>query len=909
MNYFVIAQGLLSREEIGSIPTDQDVNAVLEKLRYLGASETDLEAVRSQIEFNRGIIHVKGTGLASVENYPWLEDYRSKITWTNWNAYKSFLLYEGWPHSSLQSLGQDTDEILDRCGNPMDDNEWKVRGLVMGDVQSGKTANYAGLINKAVDAGYRYIVVLTGVIEQLRAQTQERLDLTFVGLSSQNQDNDASELSGVGRYKQPDVTRLTRVSSDFNQALVEGWIGLNAGVFYKPTHPFLIVTKKNKNNLVNIQRFLKQVLQGKSHFSSPLLLIDDEADNASVNVNSEDNPATINREIRSVLLLFERYSYVAYTATPFANIFIKPDLQAEFPDLFPSDFIYGIRPPSNYVGPHNVFGDDSESGDGYASQLVSIDDAAQIFPSKHSSSLTINVLPESLISAVDVFLVSCAIRDLRKEKLQHRTMLVNVSRFVRVQEEVRTRIERVVADRQLVIEQYGSSERFWSSGGEIAASIRTAWEEHYSDSGISWEAVRSQLAESVGRLKVVCVNQRSLQPLAYSRFPGKNGLRVIAVGGQALSRGLTLEGLCVSYFYRDSKAYDTLLQMGRWFGYRKGYEDLFRIWIDPQVNKWFEFIADVVKELRIDLHRMSLARSAPKDFGIRVRDHPDTLMITAANKMRAAQEITVRESFSGRLIETAYLSPDVHDNELNIDEINKFLGGLEHSSNLDSQSLTWKIDHRRLADLLSKLVFPLKNIEFIPLGEGLEAPMVDFIRRAPDPSLETWLLAFPQGSSENQSVKLILPADQEYIVKARKRQFEPITSKSFVELNRRRVGGMDDVYIGASKAESSRVKALLESKDESVKRRQILSGLNRPPLVVVSFIEPIAEPLPKLARRTKTRGRADPSEIGPKRLVALSIYFPSYSDAIGPVTYQLNQTAQRELCLIGGLEEDFDVDD
>ena len=231
-------------------------------------------------------------------------------------------------------------------------------------------------------------------------------------------------------------------------------------------------------------------------------------------------------------------------------------------------------------------------------------------------------------------------------------MLVNVSRFVRVQEDVRSQIEREVTNRLQVVDQYGSSERMWSAGGVIAADIRGAWEEHYADAGFSWDEVRSRLSESIGRLRVVCVNQRAA-PLAYSNFPGVNGLRIIAVGGQALSRGLTLEGLCISYFYRDSKAYDTLLQMGRWFGYRKGYEDLFRIWIDPTVRSWFEFIADVVKELRDDLHLMSLARRAPKDFGIRVRDHPDTLMVTAANKMRAAQEITIRESFSGRLIETA----------------------------------------------------------------------------------------------------------------------------------------------------------------------------------------------------------------------------------------------------------------
>jgi len=911
MNYLAIAQGMLARDDTGAIPTDEEVSKALEAIRNLGATSQTIEDIRLQIEFNRGIIHSKGAGLANAENKPWLEEWRSKITWSNWNAYKTFLVHEGWPGTSVYSLGQDTDEILDRCGNPMDDSDWKVRGLVMGDVQSGKTANYAGLINKAVDSGYRYIIVLTGVIEQLRAQTQERLDLTFVGRTSQN-DGDGfrigeETISGVGFFKQPDATRLTSATSDFSADARRTLRGLNSKLFSNPTHPFLIVTKKNKNNLVNLQNFCKQMLQNDERFSSPLLLIDDEADNASVNVRTEDNPATINREIRNLLLRFNRYSYVAYTATPFANIFIKPDLQSEFPDLFPSDFIYGIRPPSNYVGPHNVFGEESDVEKGYSEHLVTIEDASATFPAKHTANLAVAALPSSLLDAINVFLVSCAIRDLRGEKLQHRTMLVNVSRYVRVQEDVRSQIEREVTNRLQVVDQYGSSERIWSAGGVIAADIRSAWEEHYADAGFSWDEVRSRLSESIGRLRVVCVNQRAA-PLAYSNFPGVNGLRIIAVGGQALSRGLTLEGLCISYFYRDSKAYDTLLQMGRWFGYRKGYEDLFRIWIDPTVRSWFEFIADVVKELRDDLHLMSLARRAPKDFGIRVRDHPDTLMVTAANKMRAAQEITIRESFSGRLIETAYPSSKVEDNEYNIAEATRFIRKLNRPEEINGE-FVWRINHEQLADLLKSFIFPIKNIELIPLGENLEAPLVDFIRRAPDTSLKDWFICFPQGSSPNQTVQLIDSSDQAHVIKARQRQFEPLTSKTFLELNRRRVGGMEDIFIGATQSEVERVKALLKTKDESVKRKEILRGLNRLPLVVVSFIEPIAKPIENTPKRQSSKGRADPSEIAPKRILALSIFFPTYSDDVVPiVTYQLNPTAQRELGLLSDDEEVFDDD-
>ena len=284
-------------------------------------------------------------------------------------------------------------------------------------------------------------------------------------------------------------------------------------------------------------------------------MIDDEADNASVNTKKDEDPATINRLIREIRRKFSRSSYVAYTATPFANIFINPDNDQ---DLFPSDFIYSLNTPSNYIGASSIFLEDGE----HYSQLKDIDDAEGHLPYKHDKTLQVEDIPDSLKDAIRTFFLSCAMRDLRKESLKHRSMLINVSRFNDVQKKVKEKVQKFGWGLQEEIKQYLLSTS-WESHPELTY-LNSLWAAEYGDLEFSWDDVRKALYDAIASVKVLTINQKSVEEekLNYSVYKNTaKGRRVIAIGGLTLSRGLTLEGLCVSYFYRNSKAYDTLLQM------------------------------------------------------------------------------------------------------------------------------------------------------------------------------------------------------------------------------------------------------------------------------------------------------------------------------------------------------------
>ena len=228
-------------------------------------------------------------------------------------------------------------------------------------------------------------------------------------------------------------------------------------------------------------------------------------------------------------------------------------------------------------------------------------------------------------------MLSCAVRDLRDEKLKHRSMLVNVTRFTDVQGHVAKILKSVFEDRKEFIKQYLSDEDNWLKGGKPVNDIYDSWEKHFSNIELSWDEVRKQLYDSIASIKIIKINQNSKEKLNYKQYKTGKGRRVIAVGGLTLSRGLTLEGLAVSYFYRNAQAADTLLQMGRWFGYRKGYDDIFKIWLDPEVERTFEKLSDMLNEFRSELRTMHFNRQKPKDFGIKIKDHPENILITARN--------------------------------------------------------------------------------------------------------------------------------------------------------------------------------------------------------------------------------------------------------------------------------------
>ncbi len=588
-----------------------------------------------------------------------------EIEWTYSRAYEAFLRGERWHPTVVQSLSDVGTRILGHLQDPTSEGSWDRRGLVIGHVQSGKTANYMGVIAKAADAGYKFIIVVAGIHNNLRKQTQERIDEGFVGRSSDPTNRVRIGVGLEGHYPHP-VT-LTNINDDFSKKTADqgGW---RLNDFSKP---IIFVIKKNVKTLAALHKWLKEMnAQGDGRISDvPMLMIDDEADNASINTNKEDlDPTRTNAMIRRILSLFEKTCYVGYTATPFANIFINPesydnDVRDE---LFPRDFIYCLDAPNTYFGPDKVFLDDQSS----ARILEPIDDCEDYLPLSHKKDHDVAELPPSLYRAINQFIVARAIRNLRGHANKHCSMMVNVSRFVNVQKTLRDFISVYEKKlREAVKANYAMPEALSDQNAYMRA-LKDAFLSGYENCGYEWKDVKAALWSLFDNLRLYVVNSKSDEILDYRKYERDgHGLTAIAIGGLSLSRGLTIEGLCVSYMYRNTRMYDTLMQMGRWFGYRPGFEDLCRVYLSRDSIDWYSHIAEASEELRQQIKRMRRDNLSPKQFGLYVKAHPDQLLITAANKMRSGQLITVAQNFSGKLIESYILPVDDGINRENEDLI------------------------------------------------------------------------------------------------------------------------------------------------------------------------------------------------------------------------------------------------
>lgn len=907
MDLFMIAVGMIGNRDL----TEDLLEEVLKKLAQLAPDKvSDLDSVKKQLESTIGIFMETGEGLSDGEHVPWVEDIKASTDWVYWDSYVKQLKSENFPLPVIRTLDEDTDNILTECGDPTTANGWRIQGLVMGDVQSGKTASYCGLICKAADAGYRFIVLLTGTIEDLRSQSQGRLDEGFVGVDSREllNGNKSGQRFGAGRFRTKIPNVLTSIDSDFltrNRAALQGvWLeNIN--------EPVLLVMKKNKSALENLINYLKsQVPKGAERLRIPLLLVDDEADNASVNAGKDDNPRTINRLIRELLDTFQQATYVAYTATPFANVFINPDPEAL--DLFPRNFVYSLNAPTSYIGASSIFLD----GGGNEGQLVDIDDASNIFPAKHKKDLEVHEMPRSLEDAIGVFLLSCAIRDLRGEPLKHRSMLVNVSRFTDVQRRLAEVVKNYLFDLVENIKQYMAADDIWMRHPKLSR-LHELFEVHYRECATDWDDVRWNLYESTASVKVLTINQQTGQDerLNFRAYKGnEKGRRVIAIGGMTLSRGLTLEGLCVSYFLRDSRAYDTLLQMGRWFGYRPRYSDLCRIWMTVEAQDWFSRIAEVVVELRGDIKRMHANRLKPSQFGIRVKSHPGALMVTAANKMRNASEVDVNLSFSLQATETPFLPKSTEANRANAATASRFLGALGVAERLggvrddEGGRLFWRrVPAGKVAEFLGQMEISPMNPAFLPDQKTGERPLVAFIRDNRLEKLAYWDVCVPQGSGDfADEMKALGPGGKLIGIRMRRRRFEKLSVPSlpYLKVNKQRVGEIADEKVDLTpeqieKAESDWLAASHVPGGKTVPGRAYRFMRPRP-LLTIHAIQPIGAD-------SDSKRFLDPASIEPKLLVAVSLIFPEYEQAdAASVPYRLNKVYLQQL---GLLETEDEVDD
>ncbi len=628
----------------------------------------------------------RGHCLKEKDHTPWYMAAKAELPGKFWDRYRIYLQKEQhWNKDTVNELDKTTDEIMDLLGNPSSANSYLYRGLCIGDVQSGKTSTYIGLINKAADAQYRVIILLTGTIEKLRRQTQQRIDEGFIGLDSYafTLENDNVQV-GVGTI---DSTTsgwaVTSTTSDFNAATAKKIVGQLNNI----SAPVIFVLKKNKSVLEKLEHWLRFYNANKitKKIDLPMLLIDDEADNASVNTKKDKSEVTaINKGIRKLLVLFEKANYVGFTATPYANIFIDPDTEQEMldHDLFPRDFIYALEAPSNYIGARSIFAKNAK----YSYMLESNDDCEPALPMKHKKEDVLTYIPKSLEEAIGAFFVCNAIRDLRGDTKSHRTMMINISRFIAVQNQITKVVDGYVREAKREIHNYymlGEAALQF----DIFKLMKKVYEKYYSAfpddpefgdlKHFTWEEIQKNLYPSIARIEVRTINggnaPKNLDYEKYEKEPDDIGLRLIAIGGMSLSRGLTLEGLSISYFYRNSSMYDTLMQMGRWFGYRGKYRDLCKIWMPNESMAWYSYISMATDKLRAEVRRMQNDDMTPTQFGLAVRSDITGLLVTARNKMRDAKDYETVVNFSGEVVETRYVHSSKDILRRNYEETDAFL--------------------------------------------------------------------------------------------------------------------------------------------------------------------------------------------------------------------------------------------
>jgi hypothetical protein len=664
---------------------------------------------------------------------PWYTDFvktNGEKQFLYYNRYRKMLGKEGRPKKSLEEMDRITDDILEYFGNPNKKDPFDRKGLIVGYVQSGKTGNFIGVINKALDVGYNFVIVLGGLHNNLRSQTQRRIDEGVVGFDSEMNRLGVGNFGGSGT-KNILIKSFTTVKRDFNKN--------QSTVDPRDNTKRVWVVKKNKSILNNLASYFEKVarLNSQTDFVArdgrlrnlSLLIIDDEADQASVDTRKymskkdreESDPVAINSGIRRILARFEQKTYVGYTATPFANLFIDDTAVNKVveSDLFPKDFIVMLDKPNTYMGPFELFGTNEQdpeipltrsiqrdpdlkkvhlvantdilkgdkkgktniskkyqespldiarwnsfnvtlrsSNDEYNECLedcigdfIDVGDGwlPRLHKKNHDPSEWLSEknkdLPASMEDALNSFILALAARIKRGQRKQHCSMLIHVTRNTDCQTKVQQIVSNYCEKRFAEILQKNT---------QTLSELKALWEKDFiltskamkankNFKGVvhSWDELEPFIYDSVRELtlpdgspRVLAIHGDSNAELNYFEQPyDKEGLKVIAIGGDKLSRGLTLEGLTTSYFLRPSSMYDTLMQMGRWFGYRRGYSDLCRIYSTPELLTNYAHISHAFEELKFMFRAMKHQGKTPREFGYRILDS-DVMMITSAMKMR-----------------------------------------------------------------------------------------------------------------------------------------------------------------------------------------------------------------------------------------------------------------------------------
>lgn len=650
----------------------------------------DLRAdLRAQIEDEQRAVNMyyrNGAEVIDGGPRPWFDSWDPNAGYY-WRRLREYLVdRKGWNSREVDDLNASSNRVLRHIEDPRSDgphskDEFRVQGLVLGYVQSGKTANFTSLIAKAADRGYRLIIVLSGIHNSLRAQTQRRLDLEL-GL--------VADPKGVGRPDQEHrwwAITSADLKGDFDPRTDAGPLAQGARG--------IMVVKKN----ATVLRRLVHWLNGEVPADLAALIIDDEADQASINTQAsmeeadlgddtgdvapdkELDPSTINGLIRDLIGKFRRASYVAYTATPFANVLINPDAESDRwgSDLFPKEFIISLPRPAAYVGAERVFGRPAleDEGDDVAGldvvRIVPDSEMLDLVPRGRAATASWEpVVTESLRAAMLDWILATAGK-VRRLGDGISSMLVHTTQRIAQQNELAAVVggelnlirQRWRYDRDSVRPEL--LERWNTDFRPVTVSMDASLDAPFSDI----EPHLDDLLTPPDALRMLVLNSESPDLLDYEADPH---LKVLLIGGNRLSRGLTLEDLTVSFYVREAATYDTLLQMGRWFGYRGKFIDLTRLWTTELLISRFRHLSLVEEDLRNQIKIYERENLTPVQLAPKIRAHPDMLVV-AKNRMGSAE--SVRQSYAGELIQmTRYKLDDDAWLEQNLTTARQLLSSL-----------------------------------------------------------------------------------------------------------------------------------------------------------------------------------------------------------------------------------------
>ncbi|WLR55937.1 Z1 domain-containing protein [Mesobacillus subterraneus] len=674
---------------------------------------------------NEGIILTNDNKETIEEKTKRLEEMKLNTSfWNQWNAYCRHMI-ENYhvKENVIKNLDNDTDKILLNLPIPSEEVEFTIRGLVCGFVQSGKTRNYAALINKALDLGYDIIIILAGIPVILRNQAQKRMEFDVIGIDT---------LTGrrIGIGEKLENASLVEPLTKRDKKEPHGTKDLNGDVGrermrhlppYNGNKQIIFVVKKNVEGLTALYTWLKGLPIFKSGVNKiidqSLLIVDDEADHCSNTGEKTEKPSAINREIRKILGLFRKNALVGYTATPFANIFLDP---TEGDDLFPKDFIFLMQPPINYIGPFEFHGIDYNGSVIKRMPLMRKTDELDSFNGKtiHDWNYPEYGINPSLKVAINTFLLSGAIRRLRGYGHQHCSMLIHISTSMSSHTDVKLAVEKYLDEVKNSVFSKGKENDFWEEIEKLWLEdfIGTSKEMEEIDSNkfgttvvydmdFHFNEIKLEIAEFLKELEgVYKINSdKDADFLDYHGFEKENGrpLKVICVGGATLSRGVTIEGLTSSYYGRNSLQVDTVLQCGRFYGYRDGYRDLVRVYANKEIQLILRMSAQVVFQLITQFKQMEKKGETPKDFGFYIEDMlQGYLKPTSKKKMRRYE--AVESSFSGFASDMASFKLDDKVSEHNQNVTANFISSLGTPYN--ENEISWRnVESSKVIDYLLQM--------------------------------------------------------------------------------------------------------------------------------------------------------------------------------------------------------------